>query len=129
MTAQRIFVPIFLCLASASAFFMAPPRSILKAGEVVSLPDHLFSSSLTEQQAGRSKGVLFSLVINPKRQGITQLGVEEIKARKAALLRTCRGLSWSRGLWRRRCSRSSTTSGCGHASRPLPRMRFRPASG
>jgi hypothetical protein len=36
---------------------------------VVSLPDHLFSSSLTEQQAGRSKGVLFSLVINPKRQG------------------------------------------------------------
>lgn len=36
----------------------------------------------------RQRGALFSLIINPKRQGITQLGIEEIKA-KRALLQVC----------------------------------------
>ena len=33
----------------------------------------------------RQRGALYSLIINPKRQGITQLGIEEIKAKRAAL--------------------------------------------
>lgn len=38
----------------------------------------------------RQRGALYSLIINPKRQGITQLGIEEIKAKRALLqVRAC----------------------------------------
>ncbi|GAB5037788.1 Hypothetical protein NocV09_10700070 [Nannochloropsis oceanica] len=86
MAARRFLVPLSLCLAAARAFLVVPPQSVLKAGDVVSIPAPFFSSPPAMQQGGRTKGALFSLVINPKRQGISQLGIEEIKAKKALLM-------------------------------------------
>ena len=56
---------------SKAQFWTAPSPSVFNQGG-----DH---------PRGRQRGALYSLIINPKRQGITQLGIEEIKAKRALL--------------------------------------------
>lgn len=73
VTGNLISLALASCVLVPDHILFPPPallvQSVLKAGDVVSIPAPFFSSPPAMQQGGRTKGALFSLVINPKRQG------------------------------------------------------------